>query len=111
MREDWKPVLDINAVIYGLIYLFYDPNPNDPLNRGERQRLSPAARAWSPHPPRAHVSHADAARPPHPPPRRARHALPEAAELYRDDKRNFDRKVQQTLHGGYIDGQQYQRLI
>lgn len=32
LREDWKPVLDINAVIYGLCYLFYEPNPNDPLN-------------------------------------------------------------------------------
>lgn len=32
LREDWKPVLDINAVIYGLIYLFYEPNPRDPLN-------------------------------------------------------------------------------
>jgi len=26
-------VLDINAVIYGMIYLFYEPNPDDPLNR------------------------------------------------------------------------------
>ena len=25
-------MLDINSVIYGLIYLFYEPNPNDPLN-------------------------------------------------------------------------------
>lgn len=25
-------MLDINAVIYGLIYLFYEPNPDDPLN-------------------------------------------------------------------------------
>lgn len=33
LRDDWKPVLDINAVIYGLIYLFYEPNPDDPLNR------------------------------------------------------------------------------
>lgn len=32
LREDWRPVLDINAVIYGLIYLFYEPNPEDPLN-------------------------------------------------------------------------------
>jgi ubiquitin-conjugating enzyme E2 M len=32
LREDWKPVLDINSVIYGLIYLFYEPNPDDPLN-------------------------------------------------------------------------------
>mmetsp|Transcript_20412 Transcript_20412/g.44219 ORF Transcript_20412/g.44219 Transcript_20412/m.44219 type:complete len:228 (-) Transcript_20412:421-1104(-) len=32
LREDWKPVLDVNAVIYGLISLFYEPNPNNPLN-------------------------------------------------------------------------------
>ena len=32
LREDWKPVLDINAVIYGLCFLFYQPNPDDPLN-------------------------------------------------------------------------------
>lgn len=32
LREDWKPVLDINGVVYGLIYLFYEPNPDDPLN-------------------------------------------------------------------------------
>lgn len=32
LRDDWKPVLDINAVIYGIIYLFYEPNPMDPLN-------------------------------------------------------------------------------
>lgn len=32
LRDEWKPVLDINAVIYGLIYLFYEPNPDDPLN-------------------------------------------------------------------------------
>ena len=36
LREDWKPVLDINAVIYGLIYLFYEPNPEDPLNHEVR---------------------------------------------------------------------------
>ena len=24
--------MDINSVIYGLIYLFYEPNPDDPLN-------------------------------------------------------------------------------
>jgi ubiquitin-conjugating enzyme E2 M len=33
LREDWKPVLDINAVIYGVIYLFYEPNASDPLNK------------------------------------------------------------------------------
>ena len=39
LREDWKPVLDINAVIYGLIYLFYEPNPDDPLNREAAELL------------------------------------------------------------------------
>ena len=32
LREDWKPVLSINSVILGLIFLFYEPNSNDPLN-------------------------------------------------------------------------------
>lgn len=40
LREDWKPVLDINSVIYGLIYLFYEPNPDDPLNRGACRSVS-----------------------------------------------------------------------
>jgi ubiquitin-conjugating enzyme E2 M len=33
LRDDWNPVLDVNAVIYGVIYLFYEPNPDDPLNK------------------------------------------------------------------------------
>mmetsp|Transcript_26612 Transcript_26612/g.86137 ORF Transcript_26612/g.86137 Transcript_26612/m.86137 type:complete len:207 (+) Transcript_26612:217-837(+) len=37
LRQDWKPVLDINAVIYGLIYLFYEPNPDEPLNKEAAQ--------------------------------------------------------------------------
>jgi len=32
LRADWKPVLDLNAVIYGLIVLFESPNADDPLN-------------------------------------------------------------------------------
>jgi|TARA_B110000091_G_C13644874_1_gene402813 ubiquitin-conjugating enzyme E2 M len=32
LRADWKPVLDINAVIYGLIFLLNMPNGDDPLN-------------------------------------------------------------------------------
>ena len=57
LRQDWKPVLDINAVIYGLIYLFYEPNPDDPLNK-------------------------------------------EAAALYRDDIKMFERHVSRTLPRG-----------
>lgn len=33
LREEWKPVLNISAVIYGLILLFTDPNAEDPLNK------------------------------------------------------------------------------
>ena len=36
-REDWKPVLTINSIIYGLQFLFLEPNPDDPLNKGESQ--------------------------------------------------------------------------
>mmetsp|Transcript_39208 Transcript_39208/g.91594 ORF Transcript_39208/g.91594 Transcript_39208/m.91594 type:complete len:184 (+) Transcript_39208:165-716(+) len=33
LRDDWKPVLDISAVINGLFFLFLEPNPSDPLNK------------------------------------------------------------------------------
>jgi len=33
LREDWKPVLNLNAVIVGLQFLFLEPNASDPLNR------------------------------------------------------------------------------
>ena len=29
---DWRPNLDVNACILGLIFLFIEPNPDDPLN-------------------------------------------------------------------------------
>ena len=32
LRADWKPVLNLNAVIVGLYFLFLQPNPDDPLN-------------------------------------------------------------------------------
>ena len=39
LRSEWKPVLDINAVIYGLILLFYEPNSEDPLNHTAAESL------------------------------------------------------------------------
>ncbi|KAI9179073.1 NEDD8-conjugating protein ubc12 [Blastocladiella emersonii ATCC 22665] len=33
LREDWKPVLNLNAVLVGLQYLFLEPNADDPLNK------------------------------------------------------------------------------
>ena len=32
LREDWKPVLTVNAIVYGLQYLLIEPNPEDALN-------------------------------------------------------------------------------
>jgi len=32
LRKDWTAVCTIENVIYGLIYLFFDPEPTDPLN-------------------------------------------------------------------------------
>lgn len=34
LREDWKPVLNLNSVMIGLQFLFLEPNASDPLNKG-----------------------------------------------------------------------------
>merc|ERR1719240_1044416 len=39
LREDWKPVLSISSVVYGLLYLFLEPNAGDPLNHEAAQLL------------------------------------------------------------------------
>lgn len=39
LREDWKPVLSISSVVYGLQFLFLDPNPEDPLNKDAALKL------------------------------------------------------------------------
>lgn len=39
LREDWKPVLTINSVIYGLTFLMLEPNADDPLNKEAAQLL------------------------------------------------------------------------
>ncbi|KAI9473368.1 NEDD8-conjugating protein ubc12 [Coemansia sp. RSA 989] len=38
LREEWKPVLNIQSVLFGLRMLFEAPNPEDPLNK-EAARL------------------------------------------------------------------------
>lgn len=40
LRADWRPIYDVAAVVNGLIFLFYDPNPNDPLNKGASYALA-----------------------------------------------------------------------
>ncbi|KIY52738.1 E2 ubiquitin-conjugating enzyme [Fistulina hepatica ATCC 64428] len=39
LREDWKPVLNLNSVMVGLQYLFLEPNPDDPLNKEAAQEM------------------------------------------------------------------------
>ncbi|CAD7953935.1 unnamed protein product [Amoebophrya sp. A25] len=39
LREEWKPVLSISSVIYGILHLFSEPNPNDPLNHEAAKML------------------------------------------------------------------------
>lgn len=38
LREDWKPVLNLNSVLVGLQYLFLEPNADDPLNKGRHTK-------------------------------------------------------------------------
>eukprot|EP00919_Chromeraceae_sp_WS-2016_P059107 GHVR01140464.1.p1 GENE.GHVR01140464.1~~GHVR01140464.1.p1 ORF type:complete len:188 (-),score=65.58 GHVR01140464.1:40-603(-) len=39
LREDWKPVLGVSTVVYGLIHLFLEPNSSDPLNHDAAKAL------------------------------------------------------------------------
>ncbi|KAI6711266.1 hypothetical protein JHW43_006176 [Diplocarpon mali] len=39
LREDWKPVLNLQAVIVGLQFLFLEPNASDPLNKEAAEDL------------------------------------------------------------------------
>merc|ERR1712130_522830 len=33
LKADWRPILTVQQVIHGLIFLFLEPNPADPLNQ------------------------------------------------------------------------------
>lgn len=46
LREDWKPVLTINSIVYGLQYLFLEPNPEDPLNKEAAEVLQSNRRTF-----------------------------------------------------------------
>lgn len=39
LRTDWKPVLTLSSVLYGLQLLFLEPNPDDPLNKEAAELL------------------------------------------------------------------------
>ncbi|ETS82198.1 NEDD8-conjugating enzyme Ubc12 [Pestalotiopsis fici W106-1] len=44
LREEWKPVLNLNAVFIGLQFLFDHPNELDPLNKDAAKDLSDSKR-------------------------------------------------------------------
>lgn len=39
LREDWKPVLNLNSITVGLQFLFLEPNADDPLNKQAAEEL------------------------------------------------------------------------
>jgi ubiquitin-conjugating enzyme E2 M len=46
LRAEWKPVLTIKAVLFGLELLFIEPNPEDPLNKAAAKVLREDKRAF-----------------------------------------------------------------
>jgi len=43
LQKNWKPTFTIETVVFGLLFLFSDPNPHDPLNieAAEEMRTNP----------------------------------------------------------------------
>lgn len=39
LRQDWKPILTLSSILYGLQLLFLEPNPDDPLNKEAAELL------------------------------------------------------------------------
>jgi len=39
LRADWMPVLNLGSVLFGLVTLFVEPNPDDPLNKEAAQLM------------------------------------------------------------------------
>lgn len=90
LRTDWNPVLSLYAVLNGLLFLFYEPNPMDPLNFGvlflNTWIITGSGHSCS----RLHVA--------------------DAAALLRSDQEAFKRKVALTLRGGSVDGKPFPRF-
>ncbi|XP_074660421.1 NEDD8-conjugating enzyme Ubc12-like [Tubulanus polymorphus] len=68
LREDWKPVLTISSVVYGLQFLFLEPNHEDPLNK-------------------------------------------DAAEVLRNNRRQFAQNVFKSMQGGYVGSTYFKHCL
>lgn len=40
LRNDWKPTLTLQLIFAGILHLFLQPNPNDPLNKDAANELA-----------------------------------------------------------------------
>lgn len=40
LRSDWKPTLTLQLIFAGILHLFLEPNPNDPLNKDAANMLA-----------------------------------------------------------------------
>ena len=84
LREDWKPVLNLNSVMVGLQYLFLEPNADDPLNKGKE--LASLCRLVA-------------------------DETIEAAEELRRNREGFMQNVKSSIRGGFIKGVQYDKVL
>lgn len=87
LREDWKPVLNLNSVMVGLQYLFLEPNADDPLNKGKSTQNTCMS---------CTVTHAGSA---------------EAAEELKRNREHFVHNVNSSMRGGTIKGEKYDVVI
>lgn len=91
LREDWKPVLNLNAVMVGLQYLFLEPNPDDPLNKGQSLFLS------------SHTTTLEQLL--------TNIIKTEAAKDLRENRVRFAQNVRTSMRGGYVAEEQYANVM
>ena len=85
LREDWKPVLNLNSVMVGLQYLFLEPNADDPLNKGKFDIILVKFQlnSW----------------------------FTEAAHEMSKNREQFLQNVKQSMRGGHIKGVHYDSVL
>lgn len=84
LREDWKPVLSLSAIVYGLQFLLLEPNAEDPLNKGISLDIADDANF------RAHV---------------------EAAHELRTSPRLFESNAYRAMRGQTLNGVRYDDVL
>lgn len=102
LRAEWKPVFDLNTIVSGLTFLFYEPNGDDPLNKGTWSVCRERGRAFRLCLTSPCVAASLCLRVSH-------HT--EAAALFRDNEPEFRRVVRRTLRGDSVGGERFPRLL